>query len=545
MAETSTPKREEHQPKTVLSTATNTITPEKNKGGRPRNDGLPPGSPQATPKPGTSQPEFFAWLKGFPAKDWEESLTLYLYRTAPELNMARRGQLNIQKFNRYVDPDEIMQLHGSGGYKLILNRYDSKTQQAGAVRENYFQIMNMEFPPRVPYGSWIDRPENSDWLWAKPALLKQLHDANNSMNGGGGAQPTLAQVAELIERIRPNNSPEEQATLASMVVEIMGKQNEQVMLMANPDRMLGVVDKVIATMGAKGDGNSAVVDLLKAQLDRMHQELMEERRTARENSAAAKAAPTLKEALQEQKEMIELMGFKRGGASSTDWGSVAIELGRDVLKGLTQVGTAFAQLQIQKANLELQRKHGAQPAAATPAARPAPAAAPAAIAAPEPAAPAVNGAPAPASELTPEGQDMIANISAQFAQLFDGAAPFLVDHFRKGWSGMEFREWFLDTYGRMGLNAVRAMSKETLIGVLEHRKANGPAHVQELLFELNPPERLAQFVDEFLSDRPIPDDDEDGDGDAGSEGEDGSQGQQPAAGSAPARRNTQGARDTF
>jgi hypothetical protein len=541
MAETTAPNRPETVSRTVLDTKNNTVRPAPNKGGRPRADGKPPGDATVDPKPGMVKADFFAWIKSFPQKDWDEALTLYLYRTAPELNMARRGQMNIQKFNRPVDPDDVMQLHGSGGYKFILNRYDSKTGQSGAVQDHYFQVMNMEHPPRVPYGSWIDRPENSDWLWAKPALLKALQDANNSVNGGGGGSPTLAQVAELIERIRPNNSPEEQATLASMVVEIMGKQNEQVMLMANPDRMLGVVDKVIATMGAKGDGNSAVVDLLKDQLNRMHQELMEERKTARENSAAVKSAPTLKEALQEQKEMIELMGFKRGGASSTDWGSVAIELGRDVLKGLTQVGTAFAQLQIQKANLELQRKH-APPAAAAPAARPAPAAATAAaaIAAPEPAAPPVNGAPAPASELTPEGQDMIANISAQFAQLFDGAAPFLADHFRKGWSGMEFREWFLDTYGRMGLNAVRAMSKETLIGVLEHRKANGPPHVQELLFELNPPEKLALFVDEFLSDRPIPDDDDEEPTEGNSEGQ-----QQPAAGSAPARRNAQGAKDSF
>ena len=132
---------------------------------------------------------------------------------------------------------------------------------------------------------------------------------------------------------------------------------------------------------------------------------------------------------------------------------------------------------------------------------------------------------------------MIANISAQFAQLFDGAAPFLVDHFRKNWSGMEFREWFLDTYGRMGLNAVRAMSKETLIGVLEHRRVNGPPHVQDLLCELNPPEKVAQFVDEFLSDRPIPENDDEPEGDAGDE--------EPEGGQQPARRNTQGAQDHF
>jgi hypothetical protein len=540
MADTSAASAPETGKRTVLSGTTGAVTPEKNKGGRPRNDGLPPGSVHVAPKPGSAGgPEFFAWLKTFPATDWSEALTLYLYRTSPELNMARRGQLNIQKFNRPVDPDEIMQLHGSGGYKLILNRYDSKKMESGAVCDHHFQIMNMEFPPRVPYGSWIDRPENADWLWAKPSLLKSLQDANNQMNGGGGGgAPTIMQIAELIERVRPNNSPEEQATLASLVIEVMSKQNESVMQMANPDRMLGVVDKVIATMGSNNKGDSVVVDLLKDQLTRMHQELMDERKAAREGGKQ----PSLKEALAEQKEIIDLMGIKRGGAASTDWGGVAIELGRDLLKGLTQVGTAFAQLQIQKANLEMQRKAGAQPAA-TATARPAPAAQPAAIAAPEPTAAAPNGvAGAPAAELSPEGQDMIASISAQFAQLFDGAAPFLVDHFRKGWSGMEFREWFLDTYGRMGLNAVRAMSKETLIGVLEHRKANGPPHVQELLYELNPPERVSRFVEEFLSDRPIPDDDDD----EGDHGEPDHGDQDPATGStAPAQRNPAGAKDTF
>ena len=100
-------------------------------------------------------------------------------------------------------------------------------------------------------------------------------------------------------------------------------------------------------------------------------------------------------------------------------------------------------------------------------------------------------------------RDAIQKISNQYGGLFDMAAPFLVDHFKKGFSGMEFREWFRETYGTFTYDGIRQMSKEALIDVIELRKTQAPQHVAEQLVQLAPPEHVAEFVEEFLSDRPV------------------------------------------
>ena len=105
-------------------------------------------------------------------------------------------------------------------------------------------------------------------------------------------------------------------------------------------------------------------------------------------------------------------------------------------------------------------------------------------------------------------QAAIQKISDQFGALFDMAAPFLVDHFKKGFSGMEFRQWFTETYGTYTYDSIRAMSKETIIGVIELRKMQAPQHVAEQLVQLQPPEDVAEFVEEFLSNRPVDEEDE-------------------------------------
>lgn len=104
---------------------------------------------------------------------------------------------------------------------------------------------------------------------------------------------------------------------------------------------------------------------------------------------------------------------------------------------------------------------------------------------------------------------MVQQISNQFGGLFDAATPFLVDHFTKGFSGMEFREWFVETYGTYTYNAIRGMSKETIAAVIELRKVQAPPHVAELLQQMQPPDRVLAFVEEFLSNLPADNEDDD------------------------------------
>lgn len=468
--------------------------------GRPRNDGLPAGSLKNAPKgpaPGEDgglETDFFEWIKSFPKSDWDEQLFMYLYRTAPQINMGRKGEWKIERFAQPVDSQRIMELHGSGGYKILLDRWNPLTGQTTLVRTHYFMIVNMNYPPKVPFGTWLDKPENAEWLWAKPTLEQQLKHPGGASNEGELFRAAVAAVKEL----RPEVSHEDQASLTRMVIETMKEANAQMMERANPAQTLELVNTVIAAVAGKGNTEgSALMTLITGQLSNMAHELAEERKFNRElltrmATPATAAASPLKTQMAEFKETAELLGLTRGGGSSkTDWGEVAVEVGKEVLKSLTVLGNAII--------------------TRTPAKAQAPARQPAATieAHAELSAPAAPAAPTePAPPVGEEALNTIQQLSNQFGGLFDTAAPFLVDQYVKGFSGMEFREWFRETYGTYTYNAMRGMDPRTIYGVIELRKVQAPEHVQELLAQLQPADQVLEFITEFLSDKPV-DEDED------------------------------------
>ena len=512
MADTVTEPRDIHTPEVLppsvldgTQPAQPDNQPTRRPVGRPRNDGLPAGSLKNVskgPAPGEdggADPDFFTWLKSLPASDWNEQLILYLYRTHPFINLGRKGEWRIERFNRPVDVQEIMEVHGSGGYKILLDRWNPLTSQTIIVRTHYFTIMNMQYPPKVPLGDWINRPENKDWLWAKGAIEQQMLKTG-AANGSGGAEGDLFRAAvAAVKELRPDVSNEEQTNLTRMVIETMKDANKQMLERANPAQTLELVNTVISAVAGKGNTEgSALMTLVTGQLANMSHELAEERKFNREILAKMAAAPAaaaspLKSQMTEFKETAELLGLTRGGGSTkTDWGEVAVEVGKEVIKSLTVLGNAIITR---------------QPAKPQPA-RPATAAtidAHAQIAAPAP-APAPGQVEPAAPE---EAMNTIQQLSNQFGGLFDTAAPFLVDQYVKGFSGMEFREWFRETYGTYTYNAMRGMDPRTIHGVIELRKTQAPEHVQDLLAQLQPPEQVLEFITEFLSDTPVDQGDDD------------------------------------
>jgi hypothetical protein len=350
-------------------------------------------------------------------------------------------------------------------------------------------MLNMNYPPKVPYGSWIDRAENKDWEWAKPALEKQLTGGNQGSSQEGNLfKAAVAAVKEL----RPDVSNEDQTTLTKLVIETMKDANKQMLERANPSNTLELVTTIVNAIGGnKADGESSVMRLVTAQLASMSTELAAERAFNREmlKAMAAPATGEKKSFKSEVAEMAELMGtlgFQRGG-KSTDWGEAAVEIGKEVLKSLTVLGAAI----ISKKPAQPSAPNNARPAAAST------------IVDARPELPS----PAPAETQQPQEEAMntIQQLSNQFGGLFDTAAPFLVDQFVKGFSGMEFREWFKETYGTFTYNAMRGMDPRTIHDVIALRKVQAPEHVAGLLQQLQPTEELLTFITEFLSDAPVDD----------------------------------------
>ena len=512
MAETHTESPSDHPPLVVSepdAAAPNQFdTPAKRGPGRPPGSKTAPGKQGGPPiagppagEEGGDDPDFFEWLRTLPKADWNEQLFMYLYRTSPPIDLGKKGEWKIEKFARPITSQEILELHGSGKYKIMLDRWNPQTGHTSIVRIHYFEIMNLQYPPRVPYGPWIDKPENALWLWAKPALLEQLKaaPANGTATGPRAEGDLFKAAVEAVKSLRPDVGHAEQATLTQMVINTMEKANEKVLQMANPATMLTMVDSIIkATASKETTAGSEVMKLVTSQLDALRTELSEERKFNREllakittSGTAGGQAKSFKDELLDMTEVMERIGYSRnGGSSKTDWGSVAVEVGRDLLKGLTALGSVY----IQSGGL---RKPPPAPAGQQP--RPSTIVDTTAQLAP---AQQQQAAPAP-EETAMDTMTTIQRLSDQFGPLFDGAAPFLVDHFSKGATGMEFREWFCREYGEHAYRTIRQMDPRTLMGIIELRKTQGAEHVQPLLQRLAPPEDVTEFIQEFLSDRPV------------------------------------------
>ena len=123
---------------------------------------------------------------------------------------------------------------------------------------------------------------------------------------------------------------------------------------------------------------------------------------------------------------------------------------------------------------------------------------------------AAGGAVEKRTPQTPEEKmNTIRQLSNQFGPMLDEATPIMVDQFLREMTGMHFRNWFLQTYGQRGYRAVRQMSVETIIAIIELRKQEAPEITRGQLAQLHPPDELTKFVKEFLSDDLTPEEQED------------------------------------
>lgn len=473
----------------------------------PKPVGRPQGSktkavPPPPPAKDDATEDFFLYMQSLPKEDWSEKLLAYLYRTGPQINMGKKGEWRIERYARAIDSQDVMEQHGSGSYKIMLTKYDPTTNQSKLLRTHYFSIVNMNYPPRVPMGTWVDKPENAEWLWAKPYIEAEY---KKSLTAAGGASVSseaalFREAVAAVQSLRPNQSAEEQTSLAQLVIQSMQRSSDQMLALANPSQMLSMVDKIIAAVTPKEEaGGGVLMTLITGQLTAVREELAEERKFNRDLltklSTPAPAPPpakSLREELHEIKDVAQELGLNRGSNRNpgTDWGGVATEVGKEFLKTLGTVAQAFA-MRPQQPGRPAGRTVTVDNTRRLPGIG-------------ETTAP--NGTAAPAStgeETMDPTRDAIQKISNQYGGLFDMAAPFLVDHFKKGFSGMEFREWFRETYGTFTYDGIRQMSKEALIDVIELRKTQAPQHVAEQLVQLAPPEHVAEFVEEFLSDRPV------------------------------------------
>jgi hypothetical protein len=116
--------------------------------------------------------------------DWGTRAKIRVYRLEPIIDM-RRGSANkyICIYTEPIDEERIKRDHGSGRYRLYLNYRNAGAQEEHELDSVEFDILDRNFPPIIPDGSWVDDPINKKWAWAKPAQQGNAAAAVASVSG--------------------------------------------------------------------------------------------------------------------------------------------------------------------------------------------------------------------------------------------------------------------------------------------------------------------------------------------------------------------------
>jgi len=149
---------------------------------------------EAEPKPDPKQkrkaakgieggPTFWDKVAAVAKPDWGPRANIYLYRVEPVIDRRRAGnQTYITKYAEPISEDRILADHGSGRYKLMLNFRKPGAEQGDEVDSLYLDLLNLQFPPKIPPGEWVDDPNNKKWAWAKQSMGKEAPQNDGGSN---------------------------------------------------------------------------------------------------------------------------------------------------------------------------------------------------------------------------------------------------------------------------------------------------------------------------------------------------------------------------
>lgn len=106
-------------------------------------------------------------------ENWEDTY-VYLYRTRPFTNKLLNGQrhVHVKRWDTLVDEEDILQEAGSGAYLIQVTRRDPKTGIRRMFDSGEIRVLNMNHPPKIPTGEWVDDPRNKEWEWARAIIFK-------------------------------------------------------------------------------------------------------------------------------------------------------------------------------------------------------------------------------------------------------------------------------------------------------------------------------------------------------------------------------------
>lgn len=418
---------------------------------------------------------------------------IYLYRLGPITDRNGPGRAkNLMKYAEPIDEDRIMKEFGSGRYRADCV-YQPATGKPHAYRFQFpFDIMNPDYPPKIPAGDWVDDPRNKEWEWCREKVV--------SGSDGPSANQLADATLKLLREIKPNLSGQEHNALSSQIVSLVKDSQEQMRALMDPQKQLNLVTSLIALLPKvpepKADTtNDRLITMLMDDRKAMRDEL----RQLREQISGNKEKSLLDQLTELEPVIDRLSGGRRQSNSVADngwlqFGQVALEkLGGPIgmiAQALVLRNGGRQQPQPQPGGPQnaAQRRSGHVTAASPQQPEPPPAAA---VAAPSP---TVQQQPQyePAVPMSEEEKAAVMGLYMEFGGLIASCAPILVDHFQNGLDGYEFRDWFLSRKGLECWNAVR-----TKVGI--DNLVNFAKFDQGLWNALQPEEQFRAFLGQFFT----------------------------------------------
>lgn len=431
-----------------------------------------------------------------PKIDWRTHLA-YIYRLGPITDRTGPGRAKyVVKKSSAFDEDEIMREHGSGRYRLDLVYCPPEGGNNRYVLKHEFQIMNPDYPPKVPAGQWLDDPRNAEWEWCRPAGAPGAANPNSP-------QALADAVTKLIGVSRPDLGAEENKGVVSQVLEMVQNDRDQMRALMDPNKQFETIKNLLALVAPKENPAGGQHDMLLKMLidDRAAQrtELSEMRKLLMERPKEKGLLEVFLEAEPLIERVTKMFRGKGETATGTTWmdiadkalGELAPPIGR-IAEALVfakarpgALGIMGSQAQLNPAATAQQPMNAIERRKQAATARTAQTSA-----APEAAQPV--GAPPAAVGISEEDQMHLAQLWQKYGNVITQSMPFLVDHFRNGLTGFDFRDWFVT---RQGMNWWTSLKTETKIDDL----VNFIKFDAQLAAALQPEEKFRTFLAEFFT----------------------------------------------
>ena len=115
---------------------------------------------------------FFERIAEVNAKDWGTRATIKVYRLAPIINrLVSTENKYITQYFEPVTEEKLKVDHGSGKYRLYFTLKTAGIKGEKELDSTEIDILDQNFPPKIPAGEWMEDPRNKQWAWARPANL--------------------------------------------------------------------------------------------------------------------------------------------------------------------------------------------------------------------------------------------------------------------------------------------------------------------------------------------------------------------------------------